>query len=153
MSTSVKKIASRTEIWGVLSLLFAAPAAADHELLERDLDAGQSLYQEQCATCHGRNLEGQDNWRSPNSDGLLPAPPHDETGHTWHHDNQLIFDYTKLGAAGALAAIGVDDFTSGMPAFGGTLSDDEIWNILAYIRSTWPEREQEIQASRNPPHQ
>ncbi len=152
MSTSVKKIAGRTEVCGVLSLLLAAPAAADHELLERDLHAGLSLYQEQCAACHGRNLEGQDNWRSPNSDGVLPAPPHDETGHTWHHDNQLIFDYTKLGGAGALAAIGVDDFPSGMPAFGGTLSDDEIWNILAYIRSTWPEREQEIQASRNPPH-
>ena len=25
-----------------------------------------------------------------------------------------------------------------MPAFGGVLSDDEIWAALAYIKSTWP---------------
>ena len=33
------------------------------------------------------------------------------------------------------------------------ISDEEIWDILAYIRSTWPERVQDIQAMRNPPHQ
>lgn len=134
-------------------MLLASPSMADHELLERDLKVGKALYQEQCASCHGSNLEGQENWRSPNTDGALPAPPHDETGHTWHHDNQLLFDYTKLGGSRALAAIGVQDFDSGMPAFDDTLSDEEIWDILAYIRSSWPERVQDMQASRNPPHQ
>lgn len=134
-------------------MLLSSPLVADHEVLDRDLLGGQTLYQEQCASCHGSNLEGQDNWRSPNSDGVLPALPHDETGHTWHHDNQLLFDYTKLGGRRALAAIGVQDFVSAMPAFDDTLSDEEIWDILAYIRSTRPERVQKIQASRNPPHQ
>ncbi|APX13011.1 c-type cytochrome [Tateyamaria omphalii] len=133
-------------------MLLAAPALADHELLDRDIDAGQTLYQQQCAACHGASLEGQPNWRSPNEDGTLPAPPHDDTGHTWHHDNQLLFEYTKLGGRGALAARGVDDFNSGMPAFEGVTTDDEIWDILAYIRSTWPERVQQLQAGRNPPH-
>ncbi|WP_299769105.1 cytochrome c [uncultured Tateyamaria sp.] len=133
-------------------LVLGTPGFADHELLDRDIIAGQTLYQAQCAACHGANLEGQPNWRSPNDDGVLPAPPHDETGHTWHHDNQLLFEYTKLGGRGALATRDVTDFNSGMPAFEGVISDDEIWNILAYIRSTWPERVQEIHASRNPPH-
>jgi mono/diheme cytochrome c family protein len=82
----------------------------------------------------------------------LAAPPHDETGHTWHHDNQLLFEYTKLGGRRALAARGVSDFNSAMPAFDDVISDDEIWDILAYIRSTWPEHVQETHANRNPRH-
>ncbi len=125
---------------------------ADHELENRDIKQGQSLYLEQCASCHGANLEGQENWRIPNADGTLPAPPHNESGHTWHHDNALLFSYTKLGGEKALKRRGIVDFKSGMPAFSEILSDAEIWNILAYIRSTWPARAQQVQASRNPPH-
>ena len=127
-------------------------ASANHELEDRNLSAGQILYTNNCASCHGAKLEGQPNWQSPNSDGILPAPPHDATGHTWHHDNELLFEYTKLGGKGALAARGITDFNSGMPAFDGVVSDEDIWDILAFIKSTWPEREQDAQASRNLPH-
>ena len=127
-------------------------ASANHELEDRNLSAGQILYTNNCASCHGAKLEGQPNWQSPNSDGILPAPPHDATGHTWHHDNELLFEYTKLGGKGALAARGITDFNSGMPAFDGVISDEDIWDILAFIKSTWPEREQDAQASRNLPH-
>lgn len=133
-------------------LLSATPLLADHELEGRDLGLGKELYAENCASCHGAKLEGQPNWRIRNADGTLPAPPHDVTGHTWHHDNALLFDYTKLGGARALAERGVSDFKSGMPAFGESLSDEEIWNILGFIRSTWPKEAQDIQASRNPKH-
>ncbi len=133
-------------------LALATPATADHELEDRDTVAGHSLYVENCASCHGTDLKGQPDWQATNADGVLPAPPHDKTGHTWHHDNKLLFDYTKLGGKAALAVRGVADFNSGMPAFEGALSDDDIWNILAYIRSTWPKRLQKVQASRNLPH-
>jgi mono/diheme cytochrome c family protein len=133
-------------------LVLATTAVADHELENRDLSAGSVLYAQHCAACHGENLEGQPDWQSPDADGILPAPPHDASGHTWHHDNALLFDYTKLGGAGAMAALGVEDFNSGMPAYEGVIADEDIWDILAYIRSTWPARERDIQASRNPPH-
>lgn len=120
------------------------PSAADGSL---DLAVGEALYAETCASCHGTNLEGQGNWRSPGSDDRLPAPPHDETGHTWHHADSLIFTYTKLGGKEALAEQGME-FNSGMPGFGNQLSDQEIWCIIAYIRSTWPERIRTIQAER-----
>ncbi|MBU3032108.1 c-type cytochrome [Paracoccus marinaquae] len=113
-----------------------------------DLAQGEKLYQSYCASCHGANLEGQPDWRSPGPDGTLPAPPHDETGHTWHHPDSVLFDYTRLGGKATLAAQGVD-FASGMPGFGDQLSDDQIWNILAYIKSTWPDRQQQIQAERS----
>ena len=132
--------------------LLATAAAANHELDNRDLPRGQALYAEHCAACHGAALQGQPNWRTPDADGVLPAPPHDQTGHTWHHDNRLLFDYTRAGGAAALAARGVTGVNSGMPGFADLLSDAEIWDVLAYIRSTWPARVQALQAGRNPPH-
>lgn len=135
-----------------LVLLWPALAVADHELDDRDIDSGQALYKQHCASCHGADLEGQPDWRRPGKDGLLPAPPHDASGHTWHHDNRMLFDYRKLGGEGLMEARGVAGFRSGMPGLGHVMSDDEIWDVLAYIRSTWPERIREIQAARNPEH-
>ena len=113
-----------------------------------DIVAGERIYVEYCASCHGANLEGEENWRSPGADGRLPAPPHDETGHTWHHSDSLLFDYTKLGGAALLAQKGVE-FDSGMPGFADQLTDSEIYDVLAYIKSTWPERIQKMQAERS----
>lgn len=127
-------------------------AGAGHELEGRDLGNGRALYADHCAACHGDNLEGQPNWQTPDENGVLPAPPHDQSGHTWHHDNRLLFDYTWLGGTEALAARGVTGIASGMPGFSDQLTKDQIWDILAYIRSTWPARVQQIQAGRNPPH-
>ncbi|WP_420820929.1 c-type cytochrome [Rhodosalinus halophilus] len=112
-----------------------------------DLAQGEVLYGEYCASCHGANLEGQPDWQSPGPDGRLPAPPHDETGHTWHHPDSVLFQYTKLGGRETLALQGIE-FDSGMPGLEGQLSDQEIWTILAYIRSTWPERARAAQAAR-----
>lgn len=112
-----------------------------------DIVEGKALYAKVCAACHGTGLEGQEDWRSPGEDGRLPAPPHDETGHTWHHGDQVLFEYTKLGGREMMAAQGME-FESGMPGFADQLTDQEIWNILGYIKSTWPERVREIQAAR-----
>jgi mono/diheme cytochrome c family protein len=71
----------------------------------------------------------------------MPAPPHDETGHTWHHSDQDLFDITKLGVGGVVAG-----YESDMPAFGDILSDKEITAALAFIKSTWPERQRDVQA-------
>ena len=70
------------------------------------------------------------------------------TGHTWHHDTDLLVEYTLKGGAAALAARGVADFRSGMPAFEEVLSKDEVLDILAFIRASWPEEAQEIQRQR-----
>ena len=132
--------------------LAAAAARADHEFDSRDIAAGARLYAEHCAACHGAELEGQPDWQVPGPDGVLPAPPHDETGHTWHHPNTLLFDYTKLGGQGLVEKMGLGDFQSGMPAFSEVLTDEQIWEVLAFIASTWPDRIADMQATRNPPH-
>ena len=136
---------------GVAALWFAQNDSAQAQVplqpASADIAAGEALYATSCASCHGANLEGQADWRSPGDDGKLHAPPHDKDGHTWHHGDALLFNYIKLGGKAALAEQGMD-FDSGMPGFSDSLTDVEIWNILGYIKSTWPERMREIQASR-----
>lgn len=112
-----------------------------------DLSIGRALYVDHCAACHGVDLEGAPDWQRPGPDGLLAAPPHDETGHTWHHGDGMLFDYVKRGGQAVLDDLGVS-FTSGMPGFSNVLVDAEIDAILTFIRSTWPERIQEVQAAR-----
>ena len=116
---------------------------ADRDRSER-MALGQKLYSEHCAACHGADLQGQPNWQVPLPNGRMPAPPHDESGHTWHHPDQELFTITKHG----LAAV-VPDYESDMPAFEGILSDEEIAAVLAYIKNTWPKREREYQAARS----
>lgn len=105
---------------------------------------GQALYGDHCAKCHGRDLEGQPNWQTPLQNGRLPAPPHDKSGHTWHHSDEALRGITKLG----LKPFAGDNYESDMPAFGAILSDEKIEAILVYIKSTWPEREQTYQQQR-----
>ena len=110
---------------------------------------GEENYQLHCANCHGVDLEGQPNWRKLKADGSLPAPPHDETGHTWHHDTKMLIDYTKYGGQKTLATVGFTDYNSGMPGYQDVLSDLQIWEVLAFIRSTWPKEIQDLHATRH----
>lgn len=96
---------------------------------------GRTVYAQHCAACHGTNLEGQPNWRRRKPDGRLPAPPHDITGHTWEHPDETLFQVIKFGVQPMVSS----DYQTDMPAFGGTLSDEEIWAVIAFIKSRWPQ--------------
>lgn len=98
------------------------------------LALGAQVYATECAACHGAALEGQPDWREAGADGLRPAPPHDATGHTWHHDDATLFALTKYGLAGLMD----DAPPSAMPAYDGVLTNEEIVAVLSYIKSTWP---------------
>jgi len=111
-------------------------------------ERGQAIYAANCASCHGANLEGQANWRVPNEDGSFPAPPHNVEGHTWHHDDGMLINYTKVGGQKAMEDLGISDFKSAMPAFGEVLTDAQISDVWAYIKSTWTDRERTAQAER-----
>ncbi len=110
---------------GLVSVPWRASSPVDH---------GRAIYSQYCASCHGANLEGQPNWQRRNEAGRMPAPPHDETGHTWHHGDRQLFAITKYGVERFAPA----GYGSDMPGFENTLSDAEIDSVLAFIRSTWP---------------
>lgn len=107
---------------------------------------GESVYRDNCASCHGAERQGDPNWRARKPDGKLPAPPLDGSGHTWHHpDAQL----TAVIAHG-VEAMASADYKSDMKGFADRLSDTEIAAVLAYLKSKWPAeyrtRQQEITA-------
>src|SRR5690606_34960599 len=99
------------------------------------LALGQRVYAAHCASCHGVHGEGQPRWREPGPDGLRPAPPHDASGHTWHHPDAQLLAITRHGLA---RVIGQPGYRSAMPAYDGVLSDAEIVAVLSWIKSRWP---------------
>ena len=133
----------------VLTLPSTAMAAEDSlpAVDVQELVVGARVYAENCAACHGANLEGQPNWRQRNEMGRLPAPPHNARGHTWHHDDDTLFGITKLGTA-EFTGLAIE---SDMRGFKDVLSDDEIWAVLVYIKSRWPARIRRRQDSINRP--
>jgi mono/diheme cytochrome c family protein len=111
----------------------------------RQVAAGGAIYRTQCASCHGASLEGQPNWRSPLPTGRLPAPPHDESGHTWHHPDDVLVRIVKEGPE-FYATLGVQ---TDMPGFQNTLSDQDIAAVISYIKSRWPPAIRARQAQMN----
>ena len=122
--------------------IIAATAGRAEDVTPQTIQLGQQIYATNCAACHGANLQGQPDWKHRLANGKMPAPPHDVTGHTWHHSDRDLFNLTKLGVAAVMG----DGYESDMPAFGGKLSDDDIRAVLDYIKSTWPSRAQQSQA-------
>ena len=77
---------------------------------------GRAIYANNCAACPGESLQGQPNWRDRMPNGRLPAPPHDKTGHTWHHPDAMLVNMVKNGLVpGKTVPPG---YVSDMPASG-----------------------------------
>lgn len=101
--------------------------------------AGKKMYSVRCAACHGAKLEGQPNRQQRLTNGRMPATPHDESGHTWHHADEVLFGITKHGLLPGECA--PPRYESNLPAFGGKLSDEEIRTVLAFIKSHWKSKD------------
>ena len=102
---------------------------------------GKEIYAANCASCHGADLKGEPNWRRPNADLTMPAPPHDETGHTWHHSDKTLFELTKYGLGDITNNA---NYKTNMPIYDGVLTDQEIVAVLSFIKSRWPENIQRV---------
>lgn len=123
-------------VGGVLSWFWLRPATPKSDPNDAaQVALGQAVYATQCARCHGTSLEGQPNWRERQANGRLPAPPHDESGHTWHHPDDALFGITRDG----ITAYAPAGYESDMPAYEDILTDGEIAAVVAFIKSTWPE--------------
>lgn len=122
----------------LVALTFAAAGCGEPAPDPAQIALGQKIYVQECASCHGLQLEGQPNWQRRLPNGRMPAPPHDESGHTWHHPDEVLFGITKHGLVPPYAPPG---YESDMPGFGGKLTDAEIRAVLAYIESHWKSSE------------
>ncbi|MDP3608099.1 MAG: cytochrome c [Methylophilus sp.] len=134
-------------VWGAMILIAAFifwPIETDNNFNRLDISDkqlvfnGKKIYSANCASCHGVNLEGQANWEQKGADGLYPAPPQTDAGHSWRHPDQYLIDAVKNG-----------QFENGkptnMPAFAESLTDAEIISVLTYIKSKWSAEKRAIQ--------
>ncbi len=89
------------------------------------LALGERVYRAHCQACHGADGYGN----GPAAGGLYPPPTdfvvHFASGHT-HPDGRLYYWITH-GIAG-----------TGMPAFGGRLSEAESWHVINFLRTFTP---------------
>lgn len=103
-----------------------------------ELAEGETQYNLLCAHCHGYQLEGQLAVTIPQTLnlGMHTVPPHDSTGHTWQHPDQLLIRVIREGIQNPL-----DQYP--MPAFGDGLSEAQIRAILRYIKLSWTDAQRE----------
>ncbi|ABI58340.1 c-type cytochrome [Nitrosomonas eutropha] len=134
--------------FGVLGVIIIGAGAALYSTMQESGPAfidpadtnlvmqGKAIYANNCASCHGESLEGQPDWRQRLPSGRLPAPPHDKSGHTWHHPDAMLVDMVKNGLVPGKTA--PPRYESDMPAYGEVLTDEEIVAVITYIKGSWP---------------
>jgi len=87
---------------------------------ESSLKIGQQVFTENCAVCHGEAGRGN----GPAAAGLSLKPPDYGNGHLDIHTDGDIFYWIQNGISQG----------SPMPAFKDKLTDDQIWNVVNYVR-------------------
>lgn len=111
----------------------------------REVRAGRVVYAQRCAGCHGARGQGAPDWKRPMANGELPPPPHDSSGHTWHHADGLLYRIILRGGAGAAEGAPVS-WPSGMPAFADSLTAAEIRAVITFLKTGWTPRQRLFQA-------
>jgi len=113
------------------------PITKDSQIM---ISKGKILYNQYCVSCHKANLSGANNWKGLDEDGHRKAPPLNGTGHTWHHDDKTLHAIIKYGFAKL-----IENYEGKMMGFEDSLSDNDIDNTLAYIKSYWPKDKYDFQ--------
>ena len=114
----------------ILSVLLSdcSPKKEGRWYNEDQVKLGKTVFQKNCADCHGMNAEGTKEWKTPLPDGSYPPPPLNGSAHAWHHSMSMIkrtIDYGGIPMGGK------------MPGFKDKLSDKEKNAAIAYFQSFW----------------
>lgn len=102
---------------------------------EAQVSLGKSLYQANCAFCHGDTLEGKPGWDEDYPNGGRPALPLNGEGAVIRLSDQDLMDITKFGGQ----PFSPSNYKNDMPGFELQLSDGDIWSIVAFVKSRWSE--------------
>ncbi len=127
------------------AIALLAACGENHESRDKVADStpifvrGKDVFRQNCAVCHGSNGEGQPDWHMRKPDGLLPAPPLNGDGHTWHHGDGTLYKIVSQGGA-VYESPDLPNYKSGMPAFGETLSNGEIVAVITYVKDLWGDK-------------
>lgn len=112
----------------------AGPGEGSETVVERKQDPsqvvrGKAVYETHCLECHGAGGKGQPgDWRVRDADGRFPPPPLDDSAHAWHHPTAALLEVIREGSPQG---------QGNMPAWKGKLSEQEMQDVVAYIKSLW----------------
>ena len=126
----------------------ARPAASRPALPVLDpaqVERGRDIYLQHCARCHGGNAEGAPHWQQPDARGDLPAPPHNDSGHTWRHPDTQLAEIIRNGLRDPFNK--TSELT--MPRFEGQLTDAQIVDVIVYFKSLWSTEHRAYQEEQN----
>ena len=93
--------------------------------------AGELVYRQHCARCHGENGEGAPKWRQRDAEGMYPPPPLNGSGHAWHHSRDWLAEMILYGSQPGKGK---------MPAWEDRLSEDEVEAVIEWFQSRWPDK-------------
>ena len=107
---------------------------------------GHSLYDQHCAFCHGPDLAGKPGWDGDYPKGGRPPLPLDGSGPIARLGDRDLFDIAKFGGQ----PFSPPTYKNDMPDFEGRLADADLWAIIAFMKSRWPDevREQQREAAK-----
>ena len=105
-------------------------AMAQRNFDAAQIERGAIVYQANCVSCHGKNGEATPDWRKPGEDGKYPPPPLDGTAHAWHHSTEVLKKTILKGTP--------PEFGS-MPAWEGKLTEQQVEDVIVWIKSLWPD--------------
>ncbi len=128
----------------ILSSLAVTAHAAEGKrwYSEAQLQLGEQVYGQHCASCHGKQAEGTPDWRKTGPDGKYPPPPLNGTAHAWHHSLRVLLRQIRMGGK---------PLGGTMPGFAGKLSNEEMLAAIAWFQSHWPDNIYRIWEERNRP--
>lgn len=117
-------------LWLVAVPLAPASAETGKPPDPRAARRGAPLYQKYCQSCHGVRGAGEQLSFSAYIHREIPAPALDDSQHAWHHGDDDLTAFILNGWPR----------TARMPAWKGTLSESQVRDIVAYIKSLWGPR-------------
>ncbi len=101
---------------------------AGMEVNEANLAAGKRIYYRNCMYCHGDDLDGKGHF----ANAFNPLPANFRDGGTISQLEET-YVYWRVATGGPGLPQGATPWNSSMPVWQDFLSDEEIWQVVAYV--------------------
>lgn len=131
MALITKTFVFQAVIFSLFAQLPFESIGAERWYSKAQAENGKRIFNTNCASCHGIEAVGTNEWRKPLSNGKYPAPPLNGTAHSWHHNLTSLRRQINQGGA---------KYGGWMPAMESSLTPDQVDEAISYIQSLWPEK-------------